>query len=177
MPYVGDSPVDAWEFWFDEKPSDAVVLCLIQRVKTYSTDAVLEAIEITGARAQVIADETARLQYLSGVLRRKELEAILPDAAAEERVIDLVRKCWTTKRHFTFPLSRKQAREWLSFASAQDLCALIEISHGWMSLKQFLEAVRLGMPVADIKALYRHAETWGEFLSLLSEVIESRSRS
>lgn len=174
MPYEGDSPFEAWEYWFDAPPSETVKTCLNERVGKYSARAVVEAIQITGAKALVITGETERLQYLSGVLRRKELEAILPaELVADERKIDIVRKAWR-EQNFSFPLSRKQALDLLSLASVEDLCALIKISMSWTSLKWLLHAVQSGMEVREIRALHRHADTWTEFRSLVDEVVSKR---
>jgi hypothetical protein len=51
MPYHGDSPVEAWEYWFDEPPSQAVCSSLERLGKKHPAATIIEAIEITGNRA------------------------------------------------------------------------------------------------------------------------------
>jgi hypothetical protein len=72
MAYEGNSLDEAWEFWFDEAPSEDVRKVLAARLRQHSLDDVLDALRITSTKPQII-DQTNRLKYMSGVLRKKAL--------------------------------------------------------------------------------------------------------
>src|SRR5438876_6526572 len=93
MPYHGDSPAEAWEYWFDGPPSDTVRLALERHSKDHPAATIIEAIEITSDKLDITA-ETSRLQYLNGVIRRKVLESVDPERAEQERKIAIIQRCW-----------------------------------------------------------------------------------
>jgi hypothetical protein len=86
MPYHGDSPTEAWEYWFDEPPSEIVQSSLERFAKNHAAAAIIEAIEITSDKA-AITTEAVRLRYIKGILDRKLLAAVAPKRAEEERQI------------------------------------------------------------------------------------------
>ena len=146
MPYRGDSPVEAWEYWFDEPPSEGVRSSLEQCGNDYAATAatIIEAIVITGKRTD-ITDEAARIQYVKGILRRKLLHAMAPARAEEVTQIDSLQWSWNKKGVWSWPLDRKKASFWLQYCS-----------------------------VAEIKELMRIARSWTDFKEQLNQIIESR---
>ena len=107
MAYRGDSPVEAWEYWFDEPPSEAVQVALERHSKNHSAATIIEAIEITSDKLNITV-ETSRLQYLHGVLRRKVLESVDPERAERERQIAIVQNCWVER--YAHPKPRRTGK-------------------------------------------------------------------
>jgi hypothetical protein len=132
MPYRGESPVEAWEFWFDEPPSAAVSSSLEQLRRDYVATSIIEAIEITGNKLD-ITDEVARLQYVKGVLRRKVLQAVAPERAELEAQIDRVLKSWYKTSLGRWPLNRKSVAKWL------EIQTLMHVAHNWRDFKSELD--------------------------------------
>ena len=139
MPYNGDSPAEAWEYWFDEAPTDEVNICLAQRSKAYSSRAVIEAIAITGSRLPLIEGEKNRLQYMSGVLRRNALREIDRERAEEEDNIDRIVKYWEKEPVSPFVPTRRQIRGWLQYLSAESIKSVIHHAASWRDFKEVID--------------------------------------
>ncbi len=98
MPYIGDSPVEAWQYWFDEPPSEKVRKHLENRGKTHSAATIIEAIELTSDRLlNKTTAEAQRLQYLCGILRQKVLASVDPKMAERQHQINIVQQ-WMNRK-------------------------------------------------------------------------------
>jgi hypothetical protein len=56
MPYRGDSPAEAWEYWFDEPSSETVRLALELHSNNQPADTIIEAMEITSDKLDITAE-------------------------------------------------------------------------------------------------------------------------
>lgn len=146
MPYNGNSPVDAWEYWFDEPPSVEVEKQLRSRVKASSVEAVLEAIEITWRKSE-ITSELNRIKYVCGVLRRKALADIAPERVELERSVQRIQAYWRAVRDAGYPLNDRHVRYWLEYISE-----------------------------AGIKAVICDTSTWHEFKDLMAQIVERTAK-
>jgi hypothetical protein len=141
MPYRGDSPVEAWEYWFDKPPSETVQLALERHSKNHPAAAtIIEAIEITSDKLD-ITDETKRLQYLNGVLRRKVLESVDPDCAEQERQIAIIRRAWDKSNLGFWPLSKRKILYWLEYCNVEEIKAIMRVAESWSDLGDEIERV------------------------------------
>jgi hypothetical protein len=136
MPYEGDSPVEAWEYWFDEPPTDGVLAGLKQCARTHSAAEIIEAIEIAGMKRPLITQDQKRLEYMSGVLRRKALQKIDPERALEETKIDALRLRWRKKDAGPWMAERAEVREWLHWLDQRELNVLMGIADEWSDFER-----------------------------------------
>lgn len=167
MPYEGDSPAEAWEYWFDEPPSETVKRCLAHRRTRYGDAELLDAIEITGMRVPMIEGEDNRLMYVSGVLRRKTLSKIDPERATEETTIDVLRRQWLSRELGDWEATREEVREWLRWLKQSEIALLIRVSDTW---DDFAELIR--------KVVHRRREESGpaDTAMLVIEIAEAVRR-
>jgi hypothetical protein len=135
MPYRGDSPLEAWKFWFDVPPSRAVLANLEHLAKDRPAALLVEAIEVTGQWLD-ITEDAAQLSYIAGILRRKALEAVAPERAEEERNIDVIRKYWDKTKIEARPLSRPMIANWLQYLTAEELKALMSVARSEQDLEE-----------------------------------------
>lgn len=139
MPYEGDSPAEAWEYWFDEPPNVNVRAWLTQYGLIHSAPDIIEAIGITGMRFSVEGEES-RLRYVGGILRRNSLAKIAPERAEEERQTDIILAYWNKAAISVWPLSRKQVRGWLQYIPSDAIKAAIHTSASWREFKDLIDS-------------------------------------
>ena len=138
MPFTGDDPVLAWEYWFDEPPSESVLLALEHRGKDHASATIIEAIEIASKKTH-ITDEIERLKYVTGILRRKTLEAASPQLAERERPIDVVLIAWKHSGIGTWPISRQRVAGWIEYCTAEEVKALLKAARNWSDFRSQIE--------------------------------------
>ena len=120
MPCRGDSPVEAWGFWFDEPTPQEACSSLERFAETHAAATIIEAIEITGQKIG-LTTETVRLQYINGILRRKVLESVAPERAEAERHIDSILVSWSKANLGTWPLNRKKVSYWHQYCKVEEI--------------------------------------------------------
>jgi hypothetical protein len=140
MPFRGDSPVEAWEYWFDEPPSEAVRLSLERHSKNHAAATIIESIEITSDKLDITA-ETSRLQYLNGVLRRKVLQSVDPERAEQERQIAIVQRCWDRSNLGCWPLSKRKIVYWLEHCTVEEIKVVMSVADGWSDLRDEMDRI------------------------------------
>jgi hypothetical protein len=154
MPYEGDSPTEAWQYWFDEPPSNEVCLSLIQGCKQHSIADVLEAIAVAGMKFPMLENNEQRVKYMRAVLRRKALERVAPELAEEERQADNVCWYWRRKEISEWPLYRNKVRAWLRYVDAEGIKAVIHISKSWRDFHDKMDEILAQHPqvIAEARA-------------------------
>ena len=141
MPYRGDSVLEGWEYWFDEFPSKAACLALEVLGRDYPGTMIVEAMEITCS--MLITEEAARLQYITGILRRKTLESVAPDRADEEHKIDRILRAWKKvfgDRYTTSP-SRAMLAEWLQHCTDVEILSVLRVARDWPDFQTEVEKI------------------------------------
>jgi hypothetical protein len=146
MPYEGDSPFEAWEYWFDNPPSESVHSALTQCAKTHSAPDMIEAIRVAGMKFPMLENDEQRLRYMMGVLRRTALERIAPELAEEERQLDSICKYWEKKGISEWPLYRNRVRGWLRYVDPEGIKAVIHISRGWRDFHSQMDEIIANTP-------------------------------
>jgi hypothetical protein len=140
MPYRGVSPVEAWEYWLDEPPSEVVCARLNRLLKDHITANIIEAIEITSNRMD-ITEEKRRLQYINGILQRKVLQTVAPERAEKERQIDVVELLWKKSNLGSWPLSRLKIAYWLQYCTVEEIKALMGVAYSWSDLRNEIDHI------------------------------------
>jgi hypothetical protein len=151
MPYRGDSPTEAWEYFFDETPSETACSSLERFAKNHVPVTIIEAIRITYDK-RTVTSEAARLRYINGVLQRKTLQTVAPERAEEERQIDLLQRFWQkhgtpfqgywhqgsqlhrNDRQYFRKDERAVAASWLRFCTVAEIEAVMSVARSWIDL-------------------------------------------
>ena len=168
MPYQGDSPVEAWEYWFDQPPSEVVRSSLEQFGKKHDAKAIVEAIAITADKPSITVDAN-RIKYVGGVLDRMRLRAVSPERAEEEHQIDMLQRFWIKHGH-GFPTyrwnggrrvrvetrnfdksHRATAATWFRFCTLEEIEAVVRVARSWDDLCEEMERIKTRRHPAERK--------------------------
>jgi hypothetical protein len=140
MAEIADAVTDVWKKVFGDSPSQKVEASLIRLLAHNPQDEILDAIQITSTRFH-ITSETDRLKYVSGILKNKRIEKVLPDKAAERyqlnKAVLVLQAHWNKQPRGTHYLDRSVIQEWLTDCSVDEIKAVMDVAEGyWARLRE-----------------------------------------
>jgi hypothetical protein len=106
---------------------------------------IIEAIYITAAKRH-IESPTERIKYVSGILRQKRLEKLLPDRATEKneynKAMVILKAHWSKQPRGAGYLDKRFVAKWLDYCSIDEIKTVMDVAEGiWSDLRTQMEGI------------------------------------